>query len=203
MNPPSRAAILRDRVYEIRPLEVGEAPALFAAVHASLEHIGRWENWCTPDYDLAAARSYLELSWRQWEEGRGFNYNVIERDSRLVVGSISLNQLDPVNARANVGYWTRSSHIGRGIAPNAVRALARLAFRRLELVRLEIVAQEANQSSRRVAEKVGARFEGIARDRLIYHGEPRSAAVYSLVRSDFPSGLRSSFARRRSAIASL
>jgi len=38
-----------------------------------------------------------------------------------------------------------------------------------------------NRASRRVAEALGARFEGIARNRLVVHGRPTDAAVYALV----------------------
>lgn len=51
----------------------------------------------------------------------------------------------------------------------------------LKLTRLEIVAPEDNVPSRRVAEKVGAVFECIARNRVMVHGKPQNAAVYALV----------------------
>jgi RimJ/RimL family protein N-acetyltransferase len=41
-----------------------------------------------------------------------------------------------------------------------------------------------NAASRRVAEKLGARLECIARNRLMGWGRPHDAAVYSLVPSD-------------------
>ncbi|MGL5096173.1 MAG: GNAT family N-acetyltransferase, partial [Planctomycetia bacterium] len=56
------------------------------------------------------------------------------------------------------------------------------AFAETNLVRLEIVAAVDNHASRRVAEKAGAVFEGIARRRLLVHGASHDAAVYSLVR---------------------
>ncbi|TAN54527.1 MAG: N-acetyltransferase, partial [Betaproteobacteria bacterium] len=47
--------------------------------------------------------------------------------------------------------------------------------------RLEIVAPVDNQPSRGVAEKAGAVFECIARNRVVLHGRPLAAAVYSLI----------------------
>jgi RimJ/RimL family protein N-acetyltransferase len=41
-----------------------------------------------------------------------------------------------------------------------------------------------NVPSRRVAEKAGARFEAIARNRIVQHGKPYDAALYSLIPSD-------------------
>src|SRR5574337_302695 len=42
-----------------------------------------------------------------------------------------------------------------------------------------------NAASRRVAEKIPAAFEGIARSRLALHGGAHDAAVYSLIPADF------------------
>ncbi|MCX7172035.1 MAG: GNAT family protein, partial [Proteobacteria bacterium] len=73
----------------------------------------------------------------------------------------------------------------RGIATLAVSAISRFAFSQLGLTRLEIVAQEQNIPSQGVAETIGATFECIARNRLIFRGEPRIAWVFSIVPEDF------------------
>jgi Acetyltransferases, including N-acetylases of ribosomal proteins len=70
------------------------------------------------------------------------------------------------------------------IASTAARLASSYAFADLGLVRIEIVVLPGNAGSRRVAEKIGARFESIARSRLQFKGETRDAAVYSLVRDD-------------------
>ena len=81
-------------------------------------------------------------------------------------------------------YWVRTRHIGRGIAPAAVKLLARFAFDQLSLNRVEIVVALENAKSRRVAEKVGARQEGILRKRIAVRGTVHDAVMYSLVAED-------------------
>jgi RimJ/RimL family protein N-acetyltransferase len=83
-----------------------------------------------------------------------------------------------------VGYWVRTGATRRGIAPQAVRLVARFAFETLQLSRLEIFVRPENIPSRRVAEKVGAKFEAIARNRIVQHGRAYDAALYSLIPSD-------------------
>jgi RimJ/RimL family protein N-acetyltransferase len=80
----------------------------------------------------------------------------------------------------NIGYWVRQSRQQQGVATRAVRTIAAYGFSCLELTRLEIVAAVDNGPSRAVAEKVGAVFECVARNRLIVNGHPVAAAVYSL-----------------------
>ena len=75
----------------------------------------------------------------------------------------------------------RQSQHRKGIALQAVTSITRYGFHELKLTRLEIAVAEENIASRRVAEKAGAVFECIARNRLVIRGKPHAAAVYSLV----------------------
>jgi RimJ/RimL family protein N-acetyltransferase len=50
--------------------------------------------------------------------------------------------------------------------------------------RLEILVSEHNPASQRVAQKSGAKLEGILRNRLVLAGRPHNAFVYSLVSGD-------------------
>jgi RimJ/RimL family protein N-acetyltransferase len=96
-------------------------------------------------------------------------------------GGVSINQLNLQHNFGNVGYWVRQSRQRKGVATRAVRIIASYGFDVLKLTRLEIVAALDNRASRGVAEKVGAAFECIARNRLVVDGHAVPAAVYSLV----------------------
>ena len=63
--------------------------------------------------------------------------------------------------------------------------IARFALEELELNRLEIFVPIGNKASQRVAEKAGARWEGVLRKRLILAGSSHDAALYSLVAEDW------------------
>ncbi|TWC65219.1 GNAT family N-acetyltransferase [Herbaspirillum sp. SJZ099] len=179
-----RQIIYCDRDIEVRPLGLREAPALYDAIRQSVRAISEWEAWCTLDYALADARQFLQRSIEQWEMRAAYDFNVIERVSGLVVGSVAINQISQLNQLANLGYWVRDGYTGRGIAVTAARAAAAFAFGKTGLTRLEIVAQAGNLRSQRVAEKTGATLECLARNRLVFHGEPRDAKVFSLVPAD-------------------
>jgi RimJ/RimL family protein N-acetyltransferase/predicted kinase len=165
----------------LRRYAPGDAPALHAAAVESQPDLHPFMPWCHPGYSLEEARAYVDSRGPAFEEEREFGF-VIEDLAGRFLGSVELNQVDPAYRRANLGYWVRSSATGRGVAPAAVRRIARFAFRDTFLQRLEIVCAVSNVRSRRVAEKAGARFEGIARDRLRLHDRHHDAAIYSLVR---------------------
>jgi RimJ/RimL family protein N-acetyltransferase len=63
---------------------------------------------------------------------------------------------------------------------------ARFAFETVGVSRLEIVAADDNVASRKTAERIGGKFEGILRNRLVVNGTSVDAAMYSIVPDDLP-----------------
>lgn len=169
----------------IRPHETEDVAPLCAAVVESMATVGRWMSWCHPDYSMEDANTWYERTARAWASDDGDReFGIFDAASGTALGCVGINQINRVNLFANMGYWVRSSHERRGIASTAARLASGFAFADLGLVRIEIVALPDNEASRRVAEKIGARFECIARSRLQFKGETRDAAVYSLLRDD-------------------
>jgi RimJ/RimL family protein N-acetyltransferase len=80
--------------------------------------------------------------------------------SSVFLGRVGLDQLDGKQS-ANVGYWVRTSQTSQGIATAAVRLIAQFGFEDLGVRQLELHIAADNLASRRVAEKVGATFEGV------------------------------------------
>jgi RimJ/RimL family protein N-acetyltransferase len=101
-----------------------------------------------------------------------------------LLGGVGLNQRNRLHRSANMGYWVRQSCQGQGVAAAAGRLVAGFGFQWLGLVRIEIVILPDNRPSLRTAEKIGARFEGVARQRLCMREQPDDAAIYGLVPAD-------------------
>lgn len=175
---------LSDRRIYLRPWQAGDAAQLHAAARESVASVGRWLPWCHADYQPHEASDWIVHCSEGWQAGRYFALPIFERGSDLLLGAVGINQIDRANHRANLGYWVRQSRQREGIAAAAVAMAARFGFDDLALVRIEILAISDNLASRRTAEQVGARFEGIARQRLWHDGAARDAAVYGLIRSD-------------------
>ena len=138
-------------------------------------------SWCQSDITLQDARAWFVTCERNLDSGTAFDIGAFSEDGNELLGGIAINQIDKRQNFGNIGYWVRQTCQRQGIATRAVRAIAEFGFSRLKLTRLEIVALETNVPSRRVAEKVGAVFECIARNRVLVHGTPQPAAIYSLV----------------------
>jgi len=167
----------------IRPCSADDASAMYEAVRESLAELIRWMPWCHPDYSLQEARSWLRVQVQAFHERKWFEFAIVDAGGRYL-GQCGLNQFDEMNRRCNLGYWVRTGAARRGVATRAALLLRDWAFAHTSLVRLEIVVADGNHASVRVAEKAGAVREAVLRDRLILHGAPVDALMFSFVRPD-------------------
>ena len=138
-------------------------------------------SWCDADYSLREAQAWLASCQAAWLQESSYPFLIVETASQEVIGSVDINQLNREHNFGNIGYWVSSAHSGKGVATAAVTLILQFGFIETGFTRLEIVALTENTASRRVAEKVGASFECIARNRLFAWGKPHDAAVYSIV----------------------
>lgn len=101
-----------------------------------------------------------------------------------VGGWVSVEVTSRSHHIANLGYSLDPRFHGRGRDDAAVCKLLGTIFdpNRLTIERLEAVAAVENVASRRVLEKCGFAFEGIARGYLILSGERVDHARYALLR---------------------
>jgi RimJ/RimL family protein N-acetyltransferase len=182
---PPFPMILSDQTVCLRRFHVRDVPRLFEAASESLDELCTSMTWCHPGYSLDDSTSFVLRSYNQWEKGEHFSFAICDAADREFLGSIGLSHLNTTHRFANLGYWVRTSRAGQGIATAATRMVARWAFTQLRLNRLEIVVAANNEASRRVAEKAGARREGVMRNRLNLGGERLDAVMYALVPQDF------------------
>ena len=138
-------------------------------------------HWCHINYSKADAESWFARTFKNQKDSVAYELGIFTPDSQDFLGGIGLNQLNREHNFCNLGFWVREPRQRQGIATRAACALAEFGFRELKLTRIEIVMAEANIPSRRVAEKAGATFECVARNRLVINGSPHAATVYSLV----------------------
>jgi len=167
----------------LRPYREGDAAPLYAAVRESLATVGRWMTWCHDGYAAGDSSNWVARCAAAWRSGEEYAFAIHDTRGEYI-GASGLNHFNRVHNFANLGYWIRESRQRRGFATAAVRLTAAFGFAALGLTRIEIVAAVDNRPSRRVAERVGAQLECVARNRLLLRGVPVAAAVYSLVPHD-------------------
>jgi RimJ/RimL family protein N-acetyltransferase len=108
---------------------------------------------------------------------------VFDANTGAPVGGVGINKIDHETRTGNLGYWTGTPWINRGAAKFAAGEAIDFAFGKLELETIEIVVHPENVASRRVAEAIGAMFDGIVKERLVFRGALVDAVVYKIHRA--------------------
>ncbi len=176
-------ARLTDGVVALRYYRPGDVAAVFEAVDESRTEIGAWMDWCHADYGLDDTETWV-ASQPELRALGDHPMVIVDAGTDRVLGSSGLNQVNTIHGFANLGYWVRTSAAGNGVASRAARLVAIAGLSALGLRRIEIVTDVSNAPSIRVAEKIGAHCEGIARQRLRHGGEHHDAYMFSLVTED-------------------
>jgi ribosomal-protein-serine acetyltransferase len=188
---PSRTETLTDGKILLRPYRYDDAEDIYAAVRESLAEMYPWMPWAHKDYTLDDSRRWLKNQSGEWASGSNYEFAIVDARNGRYLGGCGINRVDSINRWANLGYWVRSSQMGKGVAAAAAVLLADWGFRELGLNRLEIMAATGNPRSQRVAEKTGAKREGILRNRLCLYEEVHDAVLFSLVPEDLAQARKS------------
>ena len=168
----------------LRPFANKDTVPFHDAVRESLEALQPFLPWAHPGYSLEDARGWVESRPLAWENADEYSFIIYSLTDGQLLGGMGINHLDPLHGIGNIGYWVRTSAQNQGVATEGTRLIAGFGFEQLGLSRLEIVMLTGNSASRRVAEKAGAVFEGVQRNRLLVAGRPRDACMYSLIPGD-------------------
>ena len=174
---------LTDEDLLLRPFRLDDAPDLYCAVRESLKELKPWMSWATDEYSEQTARDYIAIARARWEEHNFYAFAIVRANE--ILGACTLSSIHSIYRFCNLGYWVRTSCHGQGIAGRAAKLVARFAFQRLGLIRVEIVIAVGNHASVRVAQKIGAHEEGILLNRIVVGASIYDAHMYSLVPADF------------------
>ncbi|MGH9122783.1 MAG: GNAT family N-acetyltransferase, partial [Acidimicrobiales bacterium] len=133
---------------------------------SSGEWLSRWEprpiaGLPDPAYDRRAFAARCGARERERQLGTGYGFGIFVGDRFAGEINLSSVQRGPYQ-NAYVGYWIDRRLAGNGYTPEALVVVCRFAFEDLVLHRIQASIIPRNSPSRRVAEKLGLRNEGVA-----------------------------------------
>lgn len=121
---------------------------------------------------------------RERQMGTGLGFGIFWEGRFLGEITLSSIQRGPLQS-AYIGYWIDEAWAGQGLMPEAVVTILQYAFDALRLHRIEVNIIPRNASSRRVVEKLGIRFEGIAERYLEIDGAWEDHARYAITAEEW------------------
>ena len=167
----------------LRPPRTGDGPALHEALVESLVELRRFLSslpWVAAEQTLESAETFCRNGEANFIARRDLPFFVFERRTGKLVASTGLHRTVWQTPKTEVGYWCRTKSTGHGFVSEAVGALTDYAFQHIKAVRVELITDEANAASRRVAERSGFVLEGILRnERRAPDASLRNTCVYA------------------------
>ena len=137
----------------LRPWRLDDVDAMAQAIAESLEHLRPWMPWVAFEPLSRDDRAALVTTFQErWDAGEDFGYGMFV-DGQPVGGCGLHRRLG--EGALEIGYWVHVACVGRGFATIATAGLVDAAFALPEIERVEIHHDKANESSRRVPEKLG------------------------------------------------
>ncbi len=104
----------------------------------------------------------------------------ITQDGELV-GRVGLHIKDPEAGEAELWYILHPAHWGKGLVPEAARAMLALGFEELGLHRIIVDTDPRNHASMRVAQKLGMRQEAHFVENFFAKGEWSDSLIFALL----------------------
>lgn len=142
----------------LRTWTVDDAPAMSAAIEASVDHLRPWMDWAADEpLPLNTRVEVIRGMVSGWEEGREAIYGVFLGNT--VVGGCGFHRRGGPEM-LEIGYWIHVDHVRHGYATELAAALTGAAFGINGIHRVEIHHDRANVASRGVPAKLGFRFLG-------------------------------------------
>ena len=165
---------LRGRRVTLRPLNSHDFEAWREVRRRNVDWLTKWEPRQPEGYpndtvDRVAFSARCGAREREWQLGTGFGFGIFVAGRFGGEMNLSGVQRGPFQ-NAYVGYWIDEALAGNGYVPESLVVAARFAFEDLGLHRLQVAIIPRNRPSRRVAEKLALREEGVAVRYLAING---------------------------------
>jgi ribosomal-protein-alanine N-acetyltransferase len=168
----------------LRRMTPSDAEAVFA--YASDPEVTRYVVWDT-HRSIQDSRAFLELAVQKYKSGGEPDWGIVYKGDHHFVGTCGFVGWDVDHARAEIGYVLSRKYWGRGLMPEALRAMIAFGFERMGLNRIEARCIAENTTSARVMEKVGMTYEGTLRQRELIKDAYRDMKLYAILRSEYRS----------------
>jgi RimJ/RimL family protein N-acetyltransferase len=150
---------------EIRPYTARDATALFSMVERNREILA-FTNPQTVKLITSVwkARRYIAQKKSERQLGTTAACGIFLRESKALIGHISLLAIDWNVPRSEFGYYVDRHFYGQGLMTEALQRYCVFAFDELKLAKINLRIAPTNTASLQIARKCGFREVGLMRN---------------------------------------
>ena len=119
------------------------------------------------------------------QNGTAIPLFIVNRVDGALLGAITLDNIRRgPNHTATMGYWIGLPYVRKGFMSESITALVHYAFNTVDISRIESACLPENTPSRKVLEKCGFKYEGVAQAYIQIDGRWRTHVLYASLRHD-------------------
>lgn len=166
----------------LRKLRMEDAEDLF--FYASEPVVSRFMPW-EVHKTIDDSKGFLAFILDAYEQGRKLAWAIELKETEKMIGTIDYVSWQPKRSKAELAYTLSHEYWGRGLMKEAAEGLLAFGFREMGLNKVEAPIMLGNARSRRLAEKLGMKLEGVARDHMVIKGKFVDLAMYSLLKKEY------------------
>ncbi|WP_137624719.1 GNAT family N-acetyltransferase [Lactiplantibacillus pingfangensis] len=167
-----------DKHISLKPTEVADAEPLFDLVDANRQHLKPWMPWVDATATVADERHFIETMLTKQAKAEVFIATIVVDGE--VAGMIDVHNISAVNHHGEIGYWLGQTVVGKGVMTKALERIEEIAFTELDLHKLNLAADVANDRSRAVAERRQYHLDATLPENILINGQYKDEAIYSI-----------------------
>ncbi len=168
---------------ELRLLQPHHAKEIFTVIERNRPRLRQWLPWVDAVGSVQDEEEFIRKALDQFAANGAFHCGIFIDDA--FAGGIGLHPIDHANRKVELGYWLDAAHERRGLMTHACRAMIDHVFDALRLNRVIIYCAVENHRSRAVAERLGFKLEGIARQAEWLYDHFVDLAWYSMLATEW------------------
>ena len=171
---------------EIRPLKLSDYKTWKSAYEDQSLPQNIWDH-SHRSVDLSKKSFHQVIKSREKlrKEDRTHSYAIFEKKTGKLIGFImAMDVVRGITQTAFLGYALFNNYWGQGYMQEAIIQFYQIAFKKLNLHRLQAGIEPNNKRSLRVAKKLGFRREGVSRRIVNLRGEWQDLVQFAITTED-------------------
>lgn len=172
----------------LRSLEITDYMAWKQAHLETLPKQTPWDVTIEDRTKLSKAnfKKLIRINKKNEKNGSYYHFAIFKKRSGAIVGFISLMDISRnIFQNAYLGYYIFNNHWENGYAKEAGNAIIKIAFKDLNLHRIEAAINPNNKPSIALAKSIGLKKEYLSQKRLFTNGQWNDFLIFAATSEDF------------------
>jgi len=169
----------------LRTYTPNDATELFTIINRNRAHLRPWLDWVDATTKEEHSLAFINDSLRQLHHQEGMALGIFLEGK--LIGALGMSHWNHTLKKAQIGYWIGKEHEGSGVLSTCLKQFICFLFEKLELNKIEIWFVVTNKRSAVVAQRFGAKIEGILRSSQLVNGNLEDVVIAGILKREWTS----------------